>query len=197
MSKREYFIFIFLTLIFIASFAVYRFFLLNVSKQQLGGDRDEHGCIGSAGYSWCANKNKCLRAWEEACEPGDVVHTQKMEEARQTLIDYFKALASKDYVTAQKYHGSGYATLTAWNTKIKKTNYTALLRGGCEVNGWACLEISNVVKNVEENENSYIFNSQFAKNDGSTFKLNDQDTFEFTVKDEGQGFKVTTAPVLQ
>ncbi len=34
----------------------------------LGGDRDEHGCIPSAGYSWCEVKQKCLRTWEEACE---------------------------------------------------------------------------------------------------------------------------------
>jgi len=33
----------------------------------LGGDRDEHGCIGSAGYSWCEEKQKCLRVWEEDC----------------------------------------------------------------------------------------------------------------------------------
>lgn len=33
-----------------------------------GGDRDEYGCIGSAGYSWCNIKQKCLRAWEEKCE---------------------------------------------------------------------------------------------------------------------------------
>lgn len=35
--------------------------------QVVGGDRDSHGCIGSAGYSWCGPKNKCLRIWEEAC----------------------------------------------------------------------------------------------------------------------------------
>lgn len=34
----------------------------------LGGDRDVHGCIGSAGYSWCEAKQKCLRVWEEKCE---------------------------------------------------------------------------------------------------------------------------------
>lgn len=33
----------------------------------IGGDRDEHGCIGSAGYSWCESKQKCLRIWEEGC----------------------------------------------------------------------------------------------------------------------------------
>ena len=34
----------------------------------VGGDRDEHGCIGSAGYTWCEEKQKCLRVWEEECE---------------------------------------------------------------------------------------------------------------------------------
>ena len=33
----------------------------------VGGDRDEHGCIPSAGYTWCEAKQKCLRAWEEDC----------------------------------------------------------------------------------------------------------------------------------
>lgn len=34
----------------------------------VGGDKDEHGCIGSAGYQWCEAKQKCLRIWEEPCE---------------------------------------------------------------------------------------------------------------------------------
>lgn len=33
----------------------------------VGNDRDEHGCIGSAGYSWCEDKSKCIRIWEEDC----------------------------------------------------------------------------------------------------------------------------------
>ncbi len=33
----------------------------------VGNDRDAHGCIGSAGYSWCEVKQKCLRPWEEDC----------------------------------------------------------------------------------------------------------------------------------
>jgi hypothetical protein len=39
----------------------------------IGGDKDEHGCLGPAGYSWCAVKNKCLRVWEEKCEITPVV----------------------------------------------------------------------------------------------------------------------------
>ena len=30
----------------------------------VGGDRDIHGCIGSAGYTWNASENKCVRPWE-------------------------------------------------------------------------------------------------------------------------------------
>ena len=33
-----------------------------------GSDRDAHGCIGSAGYSWCARENQCVRPWELAKE---------------------------------------------------------------------------------------------------------------------------------
>lgn len=35
-----------------------------------GADRDEHGCIRSAGYSWCAKEGKCVRPWELAKEKG-------------------------------------------------------------------------------------------------------------------------------
>jgi len=35
------------------------------SRQPLpGADRDAHGCIGSAGYAWCARKKACVRPWE-------------------------------------------------------------------------------------------------------------------------------------
>lgn len=39
----------------------------NQADNLVGADRDEHGCIPSAGYSWCEVKSKCLRIWEEEC----------------------------------------------------------------------------------------------------------------------------------
>ena len=42
--------------------------VVQYSKPIVGGDKDEHGCIGSAGYTWCEEKQKCLREWEEPCE---------------------------------------------------------------------------------------------------------------------------------
>lgn len=38
-----------------------------VNVPMVGADRDAHGCIGSAGYSWCEAKQKCTRPWEEEC----------------------------------------------------------------------------------------------------------------------------------
>jgi membrane-bound inhibitor of C-type lysozyme len=35
--------------------------------ERIGGDRDEHGCIGPAGYVWCESKQRCIRPWEEDC----------------------------------------------------------------------------------------------------------------------------------
>lgn len=37
----------------------------DAAGQPLGGDRDEHGCIPSAGYSWSAVRGACIRPFEE------------------------------------------------------------------------------------------------------------------------------------
>ena len=36
------------------------------SPKPVGSDIDEHGCIGSAGYLWCARTGQCERPWELA-----------------------------------------------------------------------------------------------------------------------------------
>jgi len=43
----------------------------NPSSTIVGNDSDSHGCIGSAGYSWCEEKSKCLRVWEENCSSAE------------------------------------------------------------------------------------------------------------------------------
>jgi len=38
-----------------------------LNKPKLAGrDKDAHGCIGSAGFKWCAKTNKCERPWDLA-----------------------------------------------------------------------------------------------------------------------------------
>jgi len=36
--------------------------------KSIGGDQDNHGCLTSAGYLWCPQKQACLRPWEEPCD---------------------------------------------------------------------------------------------------------------------------------
>lgn len=36
----------------------------------VGADRDKHGCIGSAGYTWCGRELACVRSWELATQKG-------------------------------------------------------------------------------------------------------------------------------
>lgn len=43
------------------------YYIIHKNAGITGNDSDEHGCKGSAGYSWCAEKNECLRVWEEPC----------------------------------------------------------------------------------------------------------------------------------
>jgi len=64
---------IFLLLIVLVAIlgGAYYYFIPSESQEQedvvIGGDKDEHGCLIAAGYSWCEDKGKCLRLWEEAC----------------------------------------------------------------------------------------------------------------------------------
>ncbi|MDR3096309.1 MAG: hypothetical protein LBV73_04445 [Paraburkholderia sp.] len=40
------------------------------SSNGVGADRDAHGCIGSAGFSWCEHTQRCERPWELAKQKG-------------------------------------------------------------------------------------------------------------------------------
>ena len=42
-----------------------------VAAYALGGTKDLHGCIPSAGFQWCEALGKCHRPWETACRVPD------------------------------------------------------------------------------------------------------------------------------
>jgi phenylpyruvate tautomerase PptA (4-oxalocrotonate tautomerase family) len=58
---------IIVVVIVIVGTGYFAFYTPRANNNIVGGDKDEHGCIGSAGYSWCEAKQKCLRVWEESC----------------------------------------------------------------------------------------------------------------------------------
>jgi len=54
-------------LILIAA-GLYYFSQSESDEPLIGGDKDEHGCMLMAGYSWCETSQKCIRPWEEGCQ---------------------------------------------------------------------------------------------------------------------------------
>ncbi len=78
-----------------------------VTPEIVGGDRDANGCIGSAGYSWCDSKQKCLRPWEEPCDeisPTTIIDETEVikTEIKQALINKHGQNADKLTVTVSK-----------------------------------------------------------------------------------------------
>lgn len=55
----------------IATGGIYFFSWATQTNNQLelvGGNKDEHNCVPTAGFTWCEAKQKCLRTWEEGCQ---------------------------------------------------------------------------------------------------------------------------------
>ena len=78
---------------------------INKNPNIVGGDKDAHGCIGSAGYTWCEVKNKCLRAWEEKCEttPTDQTVDWKTYTDTKLKISFKYPEINKTYVWNQQW----------------------------------------------------------------------------------------------
>jgi len=55
-------------------------------KELIGKDKDDHGCMLMAGYSWCEAEQKCLRPWEESCSDYIMKHLKVIE--LKTGIDF-------------------------------------------------------------------------------------------------------------
>ncbi|MDD2353788.1 MAG: Gmad2 immunoglobulin-like domain-containing protein [Patescibacteria group bacterium] len=64
-------------------------FVFDDNDDLLGADRDEHGCITSAGYVWCESKVKCLRPFEEECEViKELPSANSQKEIVNVLVSY-------------------------------------------------------------------------------------------------------------
>jgi len=63
MKKHTWAIIILVAVVLVASIIVIR---NGNEPAPIGGERDEHGCLGPAGYSWNETLQVCLREWEVA-----------------------------------------------------------------------------------------------------------------------------------
>ena len=62
----------------------------------IGGQKDGHGCLVAAGYSWCGAKNVCIRQWEQYC-------TAASPTTALFKCDDDKTIAASFYPTDDKY----------------------------------------------------------------------------------------------
>jgi len=136
----------------------------------VGNDRDAHGCIGSAGYTWCEVKQKCLRTWEELCVADQTagwktykndeygfelkypsnLNIDEENENGITLLDYERG--KENFDESQRYI-SVKATGIPLNSQNKDT--TPVLQESC---------IGNNKK-----ENPLLFKENFVNSDGANF----------------------------
>lgn len=61
----------------------------NLTDKLVGADRDEHGCIGSAGYVWSRVRQACVRPWEEGLALVDVQEGPVQMNAQAILSNDF------------------------------------------------------------------------------------------------------------
>ncbi|MDE2019271.1 MAG: MliC family protein [Patescibacteria group bacterium] len=71
-------------------------FALTSGEQLIGGQKDAHGCLKAAGYSWCAAKAECIRPWETYC-------TAAVPKTALFSCDGSKTIAATFYPTDDKY----------------------------------------------------------------------------------------------
>jgi len=89
-------------------------FLALDSTESVGGDKDEFGCIASAGYTWCEKLGSCARSWElegswdEVCNSTISTGSPLEEESQENSIssDTINS-SSEDAPMSSSENGSG------------------------------------------------------------------------------------------
>ena len=97
----------------------------------VGDDKDEHGCIASAGYTWSEGQKDCIRLWEKG------VHLASVDDAENTLFIVFspdstqvelffsEADAPNEILDRRSLPAGGYA----WNMEDDDTKNVRLENG--------------------------------------------------------------------
>jgi len=58
-------------------------------EQVIGGDREEHGCLVGAGYSWNEGELSCIREWESGEGRYQVTSFVRCEAAGYDVMESF------------------------------------------------------------------------------------------------------------
>jgi len=129
-----------------------------------------------------------------------------IDQARSSLISFFDALHSDDYLQAVNLFGGSYEMLREWNPNVSESNYQELLKNGCQSNGLQCLKIKEIVKSEQLSAVDFNFKVKFMNSDGTLFErgpccgateeeMPTQSFFDYQVKSFDGDYRVMTLPV--
>ena len=91
--------------------------------------------------------------------------------AKITLTDFYALLNQGDYDQAANMYGGSYELLREYNPTLDAKDKAGLLKAGCEINGFMCLEVRNINLVGDKYQHEFIFEVEFANLDGSLFIL--------------------------
>ncbi len=103
-------------------------------------------------------------------QPARASPSSEVMEASQALGEFFTLLHVKNYGAAVPLYGGEYVTLQEWNPDIDSSDYAALWKNACELNGLQCLEVRSAKMQNQEG-NTFVFQVEFSNPDGSLFVL--------------------------
>nr|WP_302829607.1 hypothetical protein [uncultured Bacteroides sp.] len=89
----------------------------------VGNDKDEHGCIASAGYTWCEVQKDCIRLWEKGIRMTSVTDAQNIlflvfsPDSTQVELFFSKEGAPNEILDRRGLPAGGYA----WNVEDDDT----------------------------------------------------------------------------
>lgn len=64
--------------------------------QKVGGDKDVHGCIGSAGYTYSQLKNNCVRVFEQKIKLKEVKSKEDTSALLMTAVIFSKNMSKAE-----------------------------------------------------------------------------------------------------
>lgn len=98
-------------------------------RKMVGGDRDEHGCIGSAGYQWCEVQQDCIRVFEKGIRldtPDDEQSAFIVFSPDSSKVELFFSSGDKSEILDRRtLPAGGYA----WNVEDDDTKNVRLVDG--------------------------------------------------------------------
>ncbi|HLO31645.1 MAG TPA: hypothetical protein VK249_21005 [Anaerolineales bacterium] len=128
-----------------------------------------------------------------------------VEEAEDSLVDFFALLNSKEYEDADTLYGASYEQLQVFNPDVDPNDHATLWKKACKMSGLQCLQVRTAALKHQEGD-TYIFAVEFSNSDDSLFVLgpccgsNETEMppvsqFEYTVSKNAEGkFVVMTLP---